>query len=433
MSEMSDQLLQAQFRGVPFWIDRAAMTAGRRTVIHEYPLRDKPFVEDLGRATRTITLTAFVVGRDYVEQATKLLAAVEEPGSGQLVHPWLGEMTVTATAASTLTFDDRLGYAAITLTFTESGDLEFPSISRDTKAASRQAADAVQQSAIEKFCDSIDVSAVSDYVKAAMQGDLLDVLDVVSSSDLAAVFDKAGEITDLAQDGLSLLSSDPRVFANNLMGALGLSRAATTVAGWSGIARQVKNLFGREELSSSTNRLAEINASGETVSETQRKVIENRAALETLTRQALIVQAIGVSTLVGTTVDAVLPGAMPSVQDSVSGQNEQFGQPVSSTSYDEMLDVRDELLEAIDEEVLRTTTDEEFRVLTDAHSAVFTDMTDRAEQQSRLLSVELPEVMPALVLAYDYYDDANRDLEIVARNSVENGGFCPVDLRISSE
>lgn len=439
MSAATDKLLPASFRGVKFFIEKAELSAGRRTQVHEYPLRDKPFVEDLGRATRTITITAFVIGSDFIEQAKALLGAVETPGSGQLVHPWLGEMKVTATAASKLSFDNRARIASITLTFTESGDLSFPSAAKDKSMLSKMAADDLSVSAIQKFVDSVDVSAMSDYVQAALSGDLLDVLGVVSSSDLAAAFDLADGLADLAADALTFITRDPAVFANQLMNAVGLSRFSTSIAAWSGVAGQIRNLVKDEKLSSSTKRLSVITATGEVTSSTQRQVIQNRSAVETLTRQALLVQAVGVSTLVGTETDKIVPDLMPgtSLQEASTYSEAESAEAgmsaVSTTSYDGIIEVRDAILETLDDEMLLSTTDSEFQALSDARVSVFEEMTERADRESRLMDVELPEVMPSQVVAYDYYADAGRDLEIVARNGIENGGFCPVDLRMASQ
>ena len=54
------QRLTASFRGVPFFVESSDISAGRRTVTHQYPQRDEPFTEDLGRAAREYELSAFV-------------------------------------------------------------------------------------------------------------------------------------------------------------------------------------------------------------------------------------------------------------------------------------------------------------------------------------------------------------------------------------
>ena len=60
------ELRRASFRGVPFEVTSSDFKVGRRTQTFEYPQRDTPFTEDLGRSKRTITLTAYVIGAAYV-------------------------------------------------------------------------------------------------------------------------------------------------------------------------------------------------------------------------------------------------------------------------------------------------------------------------------------------------------------------------------
>ncbi|WP_431355959.1 DNA circularization N-terminal domain-containing protein, partial [Algimonas porphyrae] len=47
-----DQLEKASFRGVPFHVSRSGGEVGRRVQLTEYPLRDRPYAEDLGRKAR---------------------------------------------------------------------------------------------------------------------------------------------------------------------------------------------------------------------------------------------------------------------------------------------------------------------------------------------------------------------------------------------
>lgn len=413
-------LYEASFRGVPFHVTKIDLKVGRRTVTHEYPQRDKPYVEDIGRATRKLTFTAFVVGDDYIEQVEKLIKAVETEGPGTLVHPHLGEMKCCLEQVSTITFTDATRTATVVLNAVESGDLEFPAIGEDNTNKVLEAADEVEKSAIQEFCDSIDLSAVSEWGDAALSGDLLDKLGIISSADLAAIFDKVDEISSLAQKGLSLISMDPKVFASNLMGALGLSRVASSARAWSRVAKQLKNLTKHEKMSSGTKALAKAKAEGTVLSDVQSAVMHNRAAVETLIRQSLIAQMVGVSALIGTKNDQ-----LPPIEDDVV-TSETLKETVTK-SYDDLIEVRQELLEAIDAELLMTTNDDSYLALEKARVAVFEVLTEKANRRGRVYIVEPGEVLPALVHAYDYHDDAARDQEIVIRNAVEHEGFCSAD------
>lgn len=46
-----DRLQDASFRGVPFKVEEESAGTGRRVETHEYPNRDKPYTEDLGKIT----------------------------------------------------------------------------------------------------------------------------------------------------------------------------------------------------------------------------------------------------------------------------------------------------------------------------------------------------------------------------------------------
>lgn len=85
------RLQPASWRGLPFGVENSEYGRGRRFAVHEYPKRDVPWPEDMGRATRTTAFSGFVVGDDCYEQAQALLDAAETYGAGMLVHPSLGQ------------------------------------------------------------------------------------------------------------------------------------------------------------------------------------------------------------------------------------------------------------------------------------------------------------------------------------------------------
>lgn len=419
MSVLSEQLQPASFRGVPFEVEASGITVGRRTVVHEYPQRDRPYVEDMGRATRNITLQCFVVGSDYLEQAQALMHELEEPGPGTLIHPWLGEMEVTITSVSELLFDQGLGVASVTITATEAGDLEFPAVTADEDTEALEAADAVEKSAVDKFCEDFDLSTINDWIDSALEGSLLDALNFVSAGDLGKLFDYAEGVANLADKAMALLSTDPKIFATRLAGALGLSRWATTVSAWRGVAKSLKNLYRHDKLKARTKAYAE--RKGEPMSDVTRQVMKSQAAIETLVRQLLIAQMVGVSTLVATSKD-------------VSSPDGEEDMRTTTRSYDEIVELRDELCQVLDDELLMEENDEMYQVLDEARTAIFDVLTHKADALQHVVIVKPDDVFPAVVLAYDYHDDADRDLEIARRNSVEHEGFCPAsELRVLSE
>ncbi len=61
-----DDLQGGSFRGVPFYTQHAGGKIGRRVQLVEYPLKDTPNSEDMGRKARSFSIEAFVLGADYM-------------------------------------------------------------------------------------------------------------------------------------------------------------------------------------------------------------------------------------------------------------------------------------------------------------------------------------------------------------------------------
>ena len=90
-----DNLRPASFRGVPFHVSDRELESGRRIELHEFPKRDSPYPEDMGKASREWSVDAYVIGDDYMARRDRLLRACEQLGPGQYVDHWgLGQTVV---------------------------------------------------------------------------------------------------------------------------------------------------------------------------------------------------------------------------------------------------------------------------------------------------------------------------------------------------
>ena len=432
--------LPASFRGVSFWVESSDLSVGRRTVTHQYPQRDEPFTEDLGRAAREYRFSAFVLGDDYIEQAKKLREALEKPGAATLVHPEFGEIQVVAQPGASMSFSQSMRRANFSLAFVEAGLNAFPTPEGASQQASRAAADEVSEAAAESFEDSLTLDDIEDFVQDALNGDLLDALDIISNSEIAKVLDFADRVSELANDAISLVRGGPKAFATKLMGALGLSRLATTVAGWQRVGKSLCALA--DDLRGDDDE-----PYFSTVKPKSAEVIEsNRKAVYSLCRQAVLVQAVGVSTLIGTDVDStvasssILPDDGEDVVDTQSGATSVTTVTSSGSasqsptiSYDEMLEARETIVGRLEEEMLDVEDDRVFMALREAATAVSKDLSSRAEEQARLYDYDAGAVLPSCVTAMELYGDATRAQEIVVRNGVTNPLFCPNVLKVLNE
>ncbi|MDO9235951.1 MAG: DNA circularization N-terminal domain-containing protein [Aquabacterium sp.] len=386
-SKLSDSLRPASFRGVPFQVDSTDLGAGRRTQLHEYPQRDKPWVEDLGRAAREISFDGFVVGADYVAQANQLLAALEEAGPGTLIHPWFGTLTVSLKDQARVSFNNTLGQARFSLSFVESGELAFPLAGNSTAAQSRLAAANIETSAVADFADSFDVAGYQDFVATEAGEDLTSVFGLLAGGSVPGLpaLGYATGATAMLQSALGLMTT-PLALGQQLAGFLGLAGYVAASSRWAGLARSLTQLVGSAALVSPSAPLV--------YTPSRQQAYANTRATNALVRQLLLAQAVGASSLVPATV------------------------------FDESIGLRNTLTAALDAEAL-TATDAAYAALSDARGKVWRDLTERARDGARLTTLTPPDTTPALVLAYDYYEDAERADDIVARNGIRHPGFVP--------
>jgi prophage DNA circulation protein len=430
----ANQLRPASFRGVPFQVNGTDFGAGRRVQVHEYPQRDMPWVEDLGRATREISFDGFLIGANYIDQANQLLAALETSGPGALVHPWLGAMQVCLSAPARVRFDSGLGMATISMSFVEAGELSFPAPTSSTQVVSRLTADGLASAAITDFSNTFTVNGFQSFVSSAAQGHLASMLGFLGAGQLAQVLGTATTVANLVTQAASFVNN-PQMLGQTLLSAFGLSGAAGAVAAWSNVVKLITSAAGASAMSGT------VAASALTPTPSRSQINANTAALYGLGRQLLLAQAVGISSLVGTDQDNLQAGiaALTQQDQGTSGQSvvlttgvivqtiAGITQPQSvaqQVTQDMMLAVRDALLAALDAESLRCG-DACYDALQEAYASVYADLTGRAQSAARLTTWTPPETMPMLAVAYELYADATRDAEIIFRNGIRNPGMTP--------
>jgi len=88
LSPWKKGLRNASFRGVRFETRDRELESGRRIALHEYPKRDTPFPEDMGKATREFSVDAYVIGDDYMSRRDRLVKACERVGPGTYTDHW---------------------------------------------------------------------------------------------------------------------------------------------------------------------------------------------------------------------------------------------------------------------------------------------------------------------------------------------------------
>ena len=140
-SPWRDRLRPASFRGAGFNVEVSARAGGRRVALHEFPKRDEPYAEDMGRRARRHQVTAYLIGPDYLDDRDVLLEALEREGAGLLVHPTLGEFDVLCEGFGANERRERGGFVEVEMTFVEAGSKPGATQSEDTSGKVTEKAD----------------------------------------------------------------------------------------------------------------------------------------------------------------------------------------------------------------------------------------------------------------------------------------------------
>ncbi len=382
-----DSLRPASWRGVAFEVEATSGTFWRRVARHEYPQRDIPAIEDMGRATRELTISAFIIGDRYMQRRDQLIAAAEKPGPGVLIHPYLGRMRVVCESFSLgeTTTDGRM--ATLEFTFVEAGELTFPTGAALTKGKVESAADAVKAAAKTDFTNNFSLTKYLYLTKAAVD-DLHHKLQHVEDA-LNAPGAAVADVVTIKEKTTALAASAATLFQT----------PATFVDDFQAILGAPDDFAAYDDILGDGTEGDTANANQTTPGEKQQE--ENRFALQRLYwRSSLAGAALALAGL-------------------------------DFTSYDDAIEVRDKIADRIATEAETGGSNESFEALTDLKTSVFEDITEKASTLAKLRTVTTNDGA-ALVMAYELYNDRERGDEIIERNKIPNGSAFAGSVRVLS-
>jgi prophage DNA circulation protein len=278
------RLRTASFRKIRFNLTDTNQTFGRRTVTHEFPNRDTPYEEDLGRKQRQFTIEAFIVGLDYLRQKDRLIKACETEGPGRLVHPFYGNRDVVCTSIQVREGVAEGGVARFTMSFREAGKLSFPSRGRSARGIFALLGLASVDQAISDFTDNF---SVAKYPQAVVDGAQEGVTDFAEALDNSTAFitRNADEISDLAFSVSDLLDDveniihTPEILAARITNSIGLLRSSVTDRRLSFGANQKLFTFGADDTFGNFNSIV------------QQALQRNKASLNNLIRATAMAEA----------------------------------------------------------------------------------------------------------------------------------------------
>lgn len=403
-----DQMLPASFRGISFLIPQASVPVGMKVQLHEFPQRDEPYAEQLGKQAQVHRLVCWIIGDDCFERRDKFMEAVQTPGAGELVHPWLGRMQVKAGEAE-LTHDFKQGgMAAFAVTFYPDIPLKFPTAKVNTQQQVVKASDSLLDSALARYKAAMAKVDQARLGLARLRNSLSGVYTVIQqqfSTIIGAFTNLTGFVQSLmnAPDSLSSLFSSyfSEFSVDDYLGDDSGSSYRNSVA----------------TATQQTEAVASIN----TVSDSGG--IDAAAASQAtanLVQDALLVQ-------VALIISEMPVASQPVSTATVASVEQQAVQPIVRPEVpvaDDVIELRDNLNEAIFQASLKADP-EHYMVLNTLRQTIVKHLTAVAESGVRLVEITPPETLSALVLAYRRFGDATRESEVVQRNRLRHPGFVP--------
>jgi len=167
--------MPAKFRGARFHVETAVRESGRRVVQHEFPKRDVPYAEDMGRRAREFTVRGYIVvyprdvggtGNDlkkknYLDARDALIKALEEDGPATLQLPLLGFLNVACTRYRVTEENRSGGYCVFDMSFTEFGQAPATGNRRSSPAGVYYNVSQLNQATIDRISSGLKAAESS--------------------------------------------------------------------------------------------------------------------------------------------------------------------------------------------------------------------------------------------------------------------------------
>ncbi|MDA5499789.1 DNA circularization protein [Yersinia aleksiciae] len=445
--QWSEHLHPASFRGVPFAVISAEGVFGRRQAIHEYPYRDTAWIEDLGRATRRLTIRGFLIqssglynAPDVMTQRDSLIAACEMPDAGTLVHPTLGEMTVSI-PESGLRLNEGAESGRVfefTLTIIESGLRVFSVTS---------SADAV--SSIQSSWFGLASKSVATFI-ATVKGEIRSVTQTIRTLKSTAAFwvnmvnSTTSEATNLGNVLRSTLGRDRYGRFNHGTVGGSVSGATASVSTQSDTTdlsalvdqRMAVSVEGRASLAAATDALTEaatVAAHANAVLAVVNAILASGASTLDLIRMMQELTAINDDTFRPNPGDSNTAAASYQLIIVLCAGAMVFAaSQYQPESYDDAVDILTRVCDVVDGAALSaadTGNDEVYQSLITLRESIVTLLQQTGANLSRVEIVNFNRSLPALNLSNRLYQDARRGDALVKMAVPVHPAFMPLRFK----
>ncbi len=389
------RLIGASFRGVAFFVSSSERSGGRRTVKHEFPGRDDPHVEDLGRVSRTFPIDGYVLGPDYITQRDALISACEDTsGPGELVHPYFGKKRVICTALSVRESSGDGGIAQFGLTFDEAPDkASIPVDATDFVEKVRASGAAAQKGTADEFAALYQAESVPGF---ALDSAIETVTDFTESLERASApaLKTQDELAQMAlkvetlTDSIGTLARQPAEILAAYV------ECVTILADSTGDALDVLGALIQAYETPAVQPVPE-------TTDTRIQEAANLRALTAALKTTLAIQQV----IAATRADYESVDQALATRDAVTVRLDEQIELAGDVAFPGLLALRADFLAAVPSETTH----------------------------ARILQIERRVATPSIMIAYRLYGNVDKELDVVARNHARRPAFMAGTLQVLSD
>lgn len=415
-SRLATKFQTGSFRGAKFFLEQVESEFGRRTVDREYPKRDDPHSEDLGRKQREYTFDAFVLGADYESMRDALIAACDTAGPGALIHPYLGRIDVVCKMCKVRERKDTLGMASFSLTFKEAGKLIYPAASADNATAMANAASAVTAASATDLNNKLGLLSAAGDVLTMAQARVSQVSDLVKGAALSithklqAIHDFAYAVKNMKAQVATILAT-PGMLATQINDTINLLSSILpghdrnqAIAAFQVLYTTTPTTFQLLDKKAGNAPLSVLPVS--TAPDAQAMTSVETAIANHVARCAIAAAAVEAVNNTYASLEAAL-----AMQRQLADQLDAMATAIGSNPS------------------LNDSDDQVYDSLTALRAQIFQSVPP-PDQALPELGTYIPQmIVPSLTIAYDLYGDGGSASQysddIVARNKIRHPGFVP--------
>lgn len=381
----------ASYRGIPFFLESNGAAFGQRLIEHEFPQKNKPFVEENGNSISRFTVEGYVLGDDHLDQRDSLIAAVLKGGSGVLIHPYYGKLVVKCKEIRPQESVKSLRKTMLAFDFVEAGEFQFATSKQNTTVTVLSRVDAAYLKLDERFRALYQVASIPFAEAQQLQKTLN--LGVTALADAKKVVGRIAEfsvaINTMANTIVSLISDSAELIKNIInLSAFGITD---------------ESVLGNVVLNH-TQEFADIKTLWEFSPTTSTTIASSP--------NDVLIQAFQIA-------GVIAAGGVMS--------------KVAFESIEDATNARQSFLDKIDTLALSASPvldDELFIVLSDLRVAVSLDIEERALSLSRLTTYQVNQMLPSLVISNALYGSLDQEESIILRNRGSHPGFLGPSLQV---